>query len=423
MTVRGHQAPDSWGDVDLPQLPVLAPPWRLTTPVPVSVWVSGYAPRGWSTTELDERWLADVTVVPSSGTEVRQGDLIIWHGEAGYDSDVLEVLWPPSRVVRVEEDAAKGRTIVTSVRDGWLAEIPIADVPLPDRQRIWDDGIPVIKPVQAFADVLQWWALDVWCPACGDLGRPIQWGLVPAPPQRQPGIVPAWGATDSIIAGCTMPPVPRAMGCLRCGYQWSGFPLAEPMWWPENAAVKRKFQLVHTPQDLLEATECADLTELAALVEGAVDLDDVEMWSDLGGVSLTIDGAGAGLPWPFTLGEFWDFVRQLEGRALCNQACRYLAREIEMTEGFSLTIWPDSYPDGDVWPPIGHPELPDYSYSRRAPGSWTYLQWFERRLAKVLARTGLAVEVYATDDEDETLETLRASSAVGKGEMGGISEP
>jgi hypothetical protein len=34
----------------------------------------------------------------------------------------------------------------------------------------------------------------------------------------------------------------------------------------------------------------------------------------------------------------------------------------------------------------------------------------------------LAVEVYATDDEDETLESLRASSTAPQGATGGITE-
>jgi hypothetical protein len=374
------------------------------------LWVSGFAPRGWSIGELDERWLADVTVIPADATEIRPGDLIIWHGETEFEGVVLGVLWPPSRVVRVEANATKGRTVVTSIRDAWLAEIPIADIPAPDLHRIWSDGIPKPTAVGARADLLEWWGLDVWCPACGDLGRPIQWGLVPAPPQRQPGIVAEWGSTDSIIAGCTIPPTPRAMACLRCGYEWGGFPLAEPMWWPEDAIVDPKYRALSTPQQLLDATECADYAELARLVENAVEPDDVEIWSDVGGLSLTIDGAGAGLPWPFTLREFWGLVHQQEGRALCTQACRYLEREIELTEGFRLTIWPDSYPDGDSWPAEGYPQIPAYSYSRRAPGTWTYGQWFERRLAKVLARADLVVEVYATDDEDETLESLRESS-------------
>lgn len=410
MTVRSHEAPDSWSDLDLPPLPVLAPPWRLTTPAPSSVWVSGFAPHGWSISELDERWLADATVIPSTGTGLRPGDLIIWHGEADFEGDVCEVLWPPSRVVRVEVHSASGQTVVTSVRDGWLAELPIADIPDSHLRRIWDNGIPDPTPVQTLAEIVAWWGLDVWCPACGDLGRPIQWGLVPAPPQRQPGRVAEWGSTDSITAGCTMPPSPRAMACLRCGYEWGEFPFAEPMRWPEDAAIDPRYSPIHTPQQLLEATECADYAELATRVENAVEPDGVDVWSDIGGLSLTIDGAGAGLAWPFTLGEFWDLVHQQEGRALCNQACRYLEREIQLTEGFRLTIWPDAYPDGTSWPAVGCPEISEYSYSRRAPGSWTYQQWFVRRLAKVLARTGLAVEVYATDDEDETLASLRAVS-------------
>ena len=183
------------------------------------------------------------------------------------------------------------------------------------------------------------------------------------------------------------------------------------MWWPDNATVKPQFTSVSTPEELLKASECADYAELATRIEDEVEPDDVELWSDDGGLSITIDGAGAGLPWPFTIGEFWELIHELEGRALCNQACNYLAREIELTEGFRLTIWPDSYPDGTSWPPEGYPEIPEYSYGRPAPDSWTYEQWFDRRLSKVLARTELAVEVYATDDSEDTLGSLRASSA------------
>lgn len=202
------------------------------------------------------------------------------------------------------------------------------------------------------------------------------------------------------------------MGCLRCVHEWAGFPVAEPMWWLDNATVKPQFTSVSTPEELLKASDCAVYADLAMRIEDAVEPDDVELWSDVGGLSNTIDGAGAGagLPWPFTLGEFWNLVHELEGRAMCNQACRRLESEIEHTEGFRLTIWPDAYPDGSCWPAVGRPEIPKYFYSRRAPGSWTCRQWFERRLAKVLALTELEVEVYAADDEDETLDSLRAST-------------
>ncbi len=99
------------------------------------------------------------------------------------------------------------------------------------------------------------------------------------------------------------------------------------------------------------------------------------------------------------------------------RACYSLEREIQRVEGFEISLYPGAHLDGGNWPRIGLLELPDYPFTKAAPGSWTYGQWIQKRLHRILrGSTDVTVDVEpfcgVDENEEETLEELRQSTPI-----------
>jgi len=143
-----------------------------------------------------------------------------------------------------------------------------------------------------------------------------------------------------------------------------------------------------TVAELLEELQCETPDELAELIDA--QLDDHLIFLAVSECELALDLTleSTVLAFPISLDCFWRCIDEAEGRSLMRHACMGLESEIRSVEGFDFQLFPGAYPDGGNWPATGFPTLPDYPYQRAAPDTWTYQEWTDKRLRRVLARSG-----------------------------------
>ena len=143
-----------------------------------------------------------------------------------------------------------------------------------------------------------------------------------------------------------------------------------------------------TVAELLEKLQCEGTEELAALIDAQLDDDLVRLNASQRDLAIDLTFESVVLTFPISLNCFWRSIDEAEGRSFMRHACMVLESEIRSVEGFDFQVYPGTYPDGGNWPATGFPTLPDYPYQRAAPETWTYSEWVDKRLRRVLARAG-----------------------------------
>ncbi len=271
---------------------------------------------------------------------------------------------------------------VWSLRDTWHTAIDLGKAISESVHVPWKDVKRAGCPIMINRDVLQWWTLDVWCPACGSIAHRVHWGMVPPPGEPKPPVSEPWEDSSAELGGCLKPTMPSGS----------------------------------VPQ-LLEHLSCASPTELEELIDDHLELDTASLGLSEDGLGVNLDFHIFWLNFPFTQSELWKAVDDAEGRSFMRRACCSLEREIQRVEGFEVDLYPGAYLDGGNWPHIGIPELPDYPFTKAAPGSWTYEQWIHKRLHRVLrGSTDVTFDVEpfcgVVENEEDTLEELRQSTTI-----------
>ena len=188
----------------------------------------------------------------------------------------------------------------------------------------------------------------------------------------------------------------------------------------------------------LRALGCRSLVEVERRVEDEVETDS---WVyGLGrfaseGIIVRVAGRGTELNYPFSIGEFWNTVGDLEAEHLAPLQFAYLAEEIEAIEGFPVSVEVSPAVEGldedsarqgpyliagDAWirPPGPYP------YKRPMGRNKTFSDWvldrFERHFPELEATAGIqgvrvsrhvtlaelraaAQDAYVVEDEDRSL--------------------
>lgn len=400
----------TWAVVGLGPLPVLAPSYRLISAPTPTVHVVTFEQGGWRTDVLDERWVYDATDTDDQGEQVLVGDLVCWVGPGVDGSRRGTYVWPPSLVTEVEVTGDGNGCRIYSIRDAWLDAIRAQDLPpgIMNRRALLK-GAGLDRP--ATNEVLQWWGLDVWCPACGVLGQHLAWGMSPPPDidsdGRSASWAEAWETASAVDAGCALPSEPPGMVCPRCRLRWGSRPMAGYSW-PESDEWAALVPITD-PESFRQLGEFRSLQDAAEAIACRVEPMEAQLQADGHGVRVELAADTCFLAYPFTMNDFWVAVDATETRSLMRLACTGMEREIAKAEGFEVRLFP-----GDVWPGVGYPELPEYPYVRAAPDDWTFDEWVTRRLGRVLragSRHEFDVEAWAPEDTrgDETLGELRAA--------------
>lgn len=417
-----EQRQDAWGAVGLAPLPILAPAYRLVDEGQGHVWGSHYRPDNWTIEMLDDRWALDATTAPLpddgyahafSEAGLRRGDIVLWIGPAQVGRRIRQVLWPPSLVVDVQP-AMNGYQRVKSVRDTWLAVIPV-DSPQAEHLarmlslRFPNEDAPRCRALER--SVLDAWGLDVWCYRCGHMGTPVQWGVTGEAGTRdtEQDLTP-WPTGLALTPDFEAPARAIAFDCERCGTQWGAPPIAEPQWWPEAPSLLLdSVRVIANHDELLEVFGCADTEELQERLSERencavrVEAEEVLCWLEAG-------ESWSQMYFPMTKEAFLLDVHDTVGYSYAEQVTSLLRQEIWTIEGIWAPLNDVCGLNGSIWPDEGFPRMPRYRYSRPAPGSWTVAQWLEQRLVPLLKRgTFWICEIGLR--EETTLNDLRALGA------------
>jgi hypothetical protein len=224
---KSRTNPDLWRAEGLEPLPADAPAYRLVVGAPLGrIWVSGYHDYRFQVDRIDSRWWLDRTTLPLQDEpdaldQPRRGDLIIWVGPSGSPTRPVDDVWPPS-LVTGRRRTADGLSRLTTLRDGWVENVPVATAALRQPEVDWSELARGKQPLHLVGhSVLDLWQLNVWCPSCGHLGTPYALGSTQ--PQRYrdaDGQLLPWpdgfaDPSDNLPDGHT--PLYR---CTRCGSEW-----------------------------------------------------------------------------------------------------------------------------------------------------------------------------------------------------------
>jgi len=296
----------TWSRIDQSQLPLLAPAFRLFGSTPKHIWGCGYLDRGWRTDPLDQRWVVDTVDVPAT-TRIKVGQALIWVGST---SDAGWCLWPPSPVIEVTKSPDGMTTRICTLRDSWLSLLDIQDAPQSEDESTWKERAARREPFSLAMSTLQWWGLYVWCPVCGDLGRPTAGGMTPPPRLRTNGEVDDWREHHQDVGSCVDLPN-FDMACPRCGCEWGETPIAEDGFWPDQPHVPFELAPVATLDDLLARYEVDSITSLEeAIVMNAEP--DTYAHVTAQGVEIQVQHRAVLLAFPLTMADIDAGISELE---------------------------------------------------------------------------------------------------------------
>lgn len=309
---------ESWASVGMGPLPLLAPSFRVFGDNPRRVWAKGFESGSCQVDLLDDRWVVDTTDVPKQ-EGIHPGDAIAWIGD--YEGGPGLYLWPPSRVLSAEQVGAGTKSRIRSLRDSWL--VPLRVKRVEDSlvgmswKKAWEDK--VATPVSRVA--LQWWGLDVWCPSCGDLGKPASFGMLPPPLQHEDFFVEEWGEFHTTNGGCVEIPGNGAMKCPRCGWQWAEYPInsSDDHWrkndgqnyWPHDACVSKDLIPAHSRTELMRLIGVTSFDLLIGVLESDVE-PDTYVLERPDGLEIQAGNRGVYLDYPMSVSLIYEYIDELE---------------------------------------------------------------------------------------------------------------
>jgi hypothetical protein len=155
------------------------------------------------------------------------------------------------------------------------------------------------------------WGIDVWCPRCAGVGKPILRGPLADDPDitvNEDGTLRPWPAGNVEIGVCDITGSDPGYTCSRCRTQWGG-----------RAGTLDRRGIASTLTDVLRQMNCVDLRDLAALIDSSTDLDTSVGLAAFGfdrGLNLGIGTASAELTFPMRSDDLWQAIVDLEQQVL-----------------------------------------------------------------------------------------------------------
>ena len=399
----------SWSDTGVKPVPQLAPSFRLFGDAATTVWAATFNNRNWRVDMLDDRWALDITDTNGPAAMVK-GQTIVWLGVGEDETGADWCVWPPSRITRVARHPTGNALRVWSLRDTWHTAIDVKEAKSPSIAIPWNTMRRDPTPVQITRDVLQWWALDVWCSSCGGLGHVVDYGMLPPPPADLMPLSQPWEVATAEPGGCDVTQASHGMACPRCGNSW-GDPALTHLWWPKDASVWLGTTL-SSIAELLEEVHCRTVSNLKELIDNELDEDLLTFDVQDNCLEIGIGLETIPIQFPITLSEFWTEIYEAEERSYLRTSCSTLAQEIISLERFDISLHPTWTRSNTTSEIPGFPEVPEYSFQRAAPSAWTFQDWVEKRLIKTLkelTKMGIHVDWSSADSPEpaDTLKTLR----------------
>jgi len=161
-------------------------------------------------------------------------------------------------------------------------------------------------------------------------------------------------------------------------------------------------------EDCMAFYDVGDQDDLGELVDEAVDPNG---WADrvpdpdLPGVVPIVETRGTLLEYPFTVGEFWDTVTELESEVSQTWSLEGLEEDIDLVEGITVVFDRQPRRLGVDIPYAASSPVGSYPYERAFRREGTVDQWLARRVYPLCR--GFEVTVFGRDGEAEGSTKLR----------------